>query len=71
MHQPTIDRLDVWAYQIPTDFPEADGTLARDFTAIVLVEVRAGGQRSLGYAYAHAAALIRDKLKGLIEGGMP
>jgi hypothetical protein len=40
-------------------------------TTIVLVEVWAGGQRGLGYPYAHAAALIRDKLKGLIEGGMP
>lgn len=55
-----IERVEVSAYQIPTDAPEADGTFAWDSTTLVVVELTAGGQRGLGYTYtdAVAAALI-------------
>ena len=46
-----IESLAVSAYTVPTDAPEADGTLRWDSTTIVLVEVAAGGERGLGYTY--------------------
>jgi len=68
--QITIDRLDVSAYTVPTDFPESDGTLAWDRTTLVLVEVSAGGETGLGYTYADTAAalLIGDKLAERVRG---
>jgi L-alanine-DL-glutamate epimerase-like enolase superfamily enzyme len=51
-----IERIDVSAYRIPTDAPEADGTFAWDSTTLVVVELTAGGQRGLGYTYTAAAA---------------
>ena len=61
-----IDRLEVSAYTVPTDFPESDGTYAWEHTTLVLVEATAGGKTGLGYTYADTAtaALIRDSLAG-------
>jgi hypothetical protein len=50
-----IERLEVSAYTIPTEEPEADGTLAWDSTTIVVVELVGGGQRGLGYTYSDSA----------------
>jgi hypothetical protein len=47
-----IDRLEVAAYTIPTDAPEADGTDSWDKTTLVLVEIASGDQHGLGYTYA-------------------
>ena len=57
-------------YVIPTDAPEADGTLAWDETALVLVTVQAGGEEGTGWTYAAAAAasVVTDVLAGLIRG---
>ena len=65
-----IERVDVSAYKIPTDFPESDGTLAWDSTTLVVVEAVAGGIRSLGYTYADTATatLIKDLLAGVVVG---
>ena len=65
-----IDRLDVSAYIIPTDFPESDGTLAWDRTTLVIVEATAGGRQGLGYTYADMATarLIKDLLAGVVLG---
>lgn len=65
-----IETIEVSAYEIPTDAPESDGTLAWDSTTLVLVEVSAGGQSGLGYTYGHQAiaTLIRDKLASVIVG---
>jgi len=65
-----IDRLDVSAYTIPTEQPEADGTLEWDSTTMVLVEARCGGATGIGYSYTHAAAaeVVEGKLAGVIEG---
>jgi len=68
--QVAIDRLDVSAYIIPTDFPESDGTLTWDKTTLVLVEATAGGTQGLGYSYADTATarLIKDLLAGVVVG---
>ncbi|QRK05929.1 mandelate racemase [Archangium violaceum] len=51
-----IERIEARAYEIPTDAPEADGTIEWDSTTLVVVELTAGGTRGLGYTYADAAA---------------
>jgi L-alanine-DL-glutamate epimerase-like enolase superfamily enzyme len=65
-----IEKLEVSAYTIPTDFPESDGTIEWSDTTIVLVELRGAGHAALGYTYAHAAAatLIQQKVSKLVEG---
>ena len=55
--------LDAAVYVIPTDAPEADGTLAWDKTTMVLVTARAGGELGIGWSYtAAAAATVVDEL---------
>ncbi len=65
-----IERLDVSAYRIPTDLPEADGTLSWDSTTVVIVEPRAGGMRGLGFTYADEATarLIKTMLADVLTG---
>jgi len=65
-----IDGVETRTYTVPTDAPEADGTLSWDSTTMVLVKVRAGGREGIGYSYAHAAtaALVESMLKPAIEG---
>jgi L-alanine-DL-glutamate epimerase-like enolase superfamily enzyme len=65
-----VERVDVSAYTVPTDRPEADGTLAWDSTTLVLVEVQGGGHAGLGWTYAEAAVaqMIRDKLADVVVG---
>jgi L-alanine-DL-glutamate epimerase-like enolase superfamily enzyme len=61
--------MKVFAFEIPTDEPESDGTLEWDSTTIVVVEVERDGQSGLGYTYADAsvAELIETKLFPLLE----
>jgi len=65
-----IEGLQAAAYRIPTDGPEADGTIAWEFTTLVVVQVRAGGHTGIGCTYADAAAvtLILNTLEGVIKG---
>jgi L-alanine-DL-glutamate epimerase-like enolase superfamily enzyme len=65
-----VDELEVGAYTIPTDAPEADGTLAWDATTIVVVHARGGGESGVGYTYADVstAKLISSKLAGVVRG---
>jgi L-alanine-DL-glutamate epimerase-like enolase superfamily enzyme len=65
-----IERLDVSAYTVPTDFPESDGTITWDKTTIVIVEAAAGGVRGLGYTYADVATaqLIKELLADVVKG---
>lgn len=58
------------AYRIPTDAPEADGTITWDSTTLVIVEIEAGGHRGLGYTYDHEATvpLIAGTLRQSVEG---
>jgi L-alanine-DL-glutamate epimerase-like enolase superfamily enzyme len=62
--------VEVAAYTIPTDAPEADGTLTWDSTTIVVVHAHAAGIAGLGYTYADlsTAKLIETKLRGVVEG---
>jgi L-alanine-DL-glutamate epimerase-like enolase superfamily enzyme len=66
-----IERVTARAYTVPTDAPEADGTIAWDSTTLVLVEAAAGGRTGLGYSYGHAAAasLIQGTLAPIVTGG--
>lgn len=65
-----VDRLDVAAYTVPTDFPESDGTLEWGSTTIVVVEVSAGGRRGIGFTYADTATarLIDERLSHIVVG---
>jgi L-alanine-DL-glutamate epimerase-like enolase superfamily enzyme len=67
---PAVTALETSAYVIPTDGPEADGTLAWDKTTMVLVTARAGGEHGLGWSYASAAAqtLITEMLAEVATG---
>jgi L-alanine-DL-glutamate epimerase-like enolase superfamily enzyme len=66
----TVNRIAVSTFTIPTDFPEADGTLEWNQTTLVLVEVSAGGKQGLGYSYADeaTAALIQKTLSEVVRG---
>lgn len=66
-----IDRISVAAYKIPTDTPEADGTLHWTETTLVVVEAGGAGKTGFGYTYASsaAAALIEGDLARHVLGG--
>ena len=66
----TITRLSTSAYTIPTDYPEADGTLSWDETTMVVVEVSDGDHEGIGWTYAGAGAvrLIEDHLASVVVG---
>jgi L-alanine-DL-glutamate epimerase-like enolase superfamily enzyme len=53
---PRVTQVTAAAYVIPTDAPEADGTLTWDTTTMVLATARAGGAEGIGWSYAAAAA---------------
>ena len=61
-----VERLDVSAYEIPTDEPEPDGTLEWESTTIVVDHAYAGGETGLGYAPA-AAGTLGEKLACEVE----
>src|SRR5581483_162217 len=65
-----VDAIDVAAYEIPTDAPEADGTLSWKATTLVVVTARGGDEQGLGYTYADVATakLIASKLAGVVTG---
>lgn len=58
------------AYTIPTDAPEADGTIAWDSTTLIVVEAEGGGHTGLGYTYndKSTAPLIAGKLEQTVAG---
>jgi L-alanine-DL-glutamate epimerase-like enolase superfamily enzyme len=68
--EPTVREITTAVYVIPTDAPEADGTLAWDATTMVLARVRAGAEQGTGWTYAAAAAqsVITDSLAGAVVG---
>ena len=65
-----LTRVSAAAFEIPTDAPEADGTLEWERTVLVVVEIDAGGQTGLGYTYADGSIvpLIQGKLGSVISG---
>ncbi len=66
----TVNHLQASAYVIPTDQPEADGTLAWDSTTMVVVTVTDGDHRGLGWTYAGAGAVdvITGHLAPIVSG---
>jgi L-alanine-DL-glutamate epimerase-like enolase superfamily enzyme len=71
---PKLARLQTRVYRIPTDLPEADGTIAWDSTTMLLVEAVAdSGERGLGFSYCAAAAehVVQDVLAPVIVGYDP
>ncbi|WEO99955.1 enolase C-terminal domain-like protein [Streptomyces sp. FXJ1.172] len=67
---PVVERLDTAVFTVPTDAPEADGTLSWDSTTLVLATVRCGDTTGLGYTYAPAATarIVDDLLADVVTG---
>jgi L-alanine-DL-glutamate epimerase-like enolase superfamily enzyme len=65
-----IESVEAAAYRIPTDFPEADGTIEWQATTMVIVTVRSGDRVGMGYTYGHhaAASLVADPLRHVLMG---
>lgn len=68
-----ISSTTVRVYTVPTDAPEADGTISWNATTMVLVEFTAGEQRGLGYTYADLATakVVEHLLKTTIDSADP
>jgi len=58
------------AFTIPTDYPEADGTIAWNSTTLVLVRAKAGDVSGIGYSYADVATaqFVTERLAGIAAG---
>lgn len=74
----TVDSISVAAYDIPTategrEQAETDGTARWSSTGVLIVQIAAGGETGLGYAYTSRAALaiVEDQLAPLVLGGNP
>jgi L-alanine-DL-glutamate epimerase-like enolase superfamily enzyme len=69
----TISHVCAAAYRIPTDQPEADGTLAWDAVTMVVANVAAGDVVGTGWTYAPAAAapFIAEDLAPVVTGADP
>ena len=67
---PAVEALDVAVYTVPTDGPEADGTLAWDSTTMVPVEARSDGAAGTGWTYGPpaCASVVGDQLAGIVVG---
>jgi L-alanine-DL-glutamate epimerase-like enolase superfamily enzyme len=67
---PAVREITADVYVIPTESPEADGTLAWDKTTMVLASARAGSARGIGWTYTAAVAgsIITDVLAGAVIG---
>ena len=67
---PAVEDIGAAVYVVPTDAPEADGTLAWSETTMVLVTARAAGELGIGWTYAAAAAgrVVADVLASVVTG---
>jgi len=65
-----VTALTATAYTIPTDAPEADGTLAWNDTTLVVAQAHCGGVTGTGWTYGSpvCAALINDLLADQVIG---
>jgi L-alanine-DL-glutamate epimerase-like enolase superfamily enzyme len=65
-----VESLEVSAYAVPTDAPEADGTIAWNKTTMVVAEPVAAGVRGLGWSYTGvaAAAVVDEPLASCVVG---
>jgi L-alanine-DL-glutamate epimerase-like enolase superfamily enzyme len=60
----TVTSVEAATYVVPTDSPEADGTLSWHETALVLARVTAGSKAGIGWSYASPAA--HDVITGML-----
>ena len=69
----TITDVDVAAFTVPTDQPEADGTLSWDSTTVVVVHVKAGGRVGMGWTYSSPAVadIVRGKYADVVQDSDP
>jgi len=67
---PSVASVTAEAYEIPTDRPEADGTLSWSSTTLVIARVTAGGRTGPGYTYGSGACepLIEGELAAAVTG---
>ena len=65
-----IEIIEPRVFRIPTETPEADGTLDWDSTTLLLVTAKAGGETGIGYSYTGAAAspVVSGTLADCIKG---
>ncbi|WP_323097442.1 enolase C-terminal domain-like protein [Intrasporangium sp. YIM S08009] len=66
----TVELVRATAFTVPTDAPEADGTIAWDSTTCVVVEVGCDGLTGTGWTYGAPAVaeLVRELLAPVVEG---
>ncbi|KRE41574.1 enolase C-terminal domain-like protein [Knoellia sp. Soil729] len=66
----SIDSVEVSAFTVPTDAPEADGTISWDSTTMVLVRARSGDVEGIGWTYGPTACatVVRAELADLVVG---
>lgn len=66
----TIGPVTAAVYEIPTEAPEADGTLSWSATTLVVAHAHGADQTGVGYTYAHGACapLIEGPLGGAVTG---
>ncbi|MBY8887243.1 mandelate racemase [Streptomyces sp. PTM05] len=69
-HEPVVEAVETAVYTVPTDSPEADGTLTWNATTLVVAQVHAAGEVGLGWSYASpaAATVIEAHLAEAITG---
>ncbi|MFK0181751.1 enolase C-terminal domain-like protein [Streptomyces xanthochromogenes] len=67
---PSVDAVEVAAYTLATNAPEADGTLEWDSTTLVVAHVRSGSTTGLGYTYGapETAAYAHRHLAPVVTG---
>ena len=65
-----VDELTCEVYEVPTDRPEADGTLSWSSTTMVLVRARSSGWEGLGWTYAGPGvkSVVDRILSGVVLG---
>ena len=70
MTEPLVGSVAAAAYTVPTDRPEADGTVAWDATTMVVVEARSGDAVGTGWTFGPAAAVavVAELLAPVVEG---
>jgi L-alanine-DL-glutamate epimerase-like enolase superfamily enzyme len=67
---PAVDGLEVRVYEVPTEQPEADGTLTWEATTVVAVLARSGTTTGLGWTYADRSAgqVVSGALAPVVTG---
>jgi L-alanine-DL-glutamate epimerase-like enolase superfamily enzyme len=65
-----VEGVEAAAFTVPTERPEADGTLSWDATTMVVAEAFAGPTRGVGYTYGPAATakLVDELLADAVRG---